>query len=213
MKMRLLSLLLIFFNLSVHGQDLKRVSLSKKEISSVKAHYQWESTDGHFAIEDLWLLKNGTYEYKITSNLNNAFSDGVWNQSEDILTLTSELQKDNLPIKVSFHPKGNSDFDVKRIAFLRDLNDSVVWNAFVYINNDSTSCMDGDLTCRGEYTVINRIRVQYENYGISSQWVNIKPFEGLLQVTIQSRKDLRNFIVFASKKYRLVNNRLKLISE
>ena len=72
----------------------------------MKAHYQWESTDGHFAIEDLWLLKNGTYEYKIASNLYNAFSDGVWNQSEDILTLTSELKKIICQLKFRFTQRG-----------------------------------------------------------------------------------------------------------
>ena len=71
----------------------------------------------------------------------------------------------------------------------------------MYVNNDSTRCMDGDLMCIGEYTSINRIRVKYVNDGISSEWVNINTFDGLLQVTIQTKKDLTNFLVLNPKNF------------
>jgi hypothetical protein len=199
--MRSFFLLAMLFSVVGKSQDLVSLPLTKAEVSQkIKAHYSYQSEDGHFALLDLWLMKNGTYEYKITSNTYNGFSEGTWKQSNRFLTLTSKIQKDNLPIKVSFRPKDSSDFDVKKIAFVKDLKGNVITNVFVYINNDSTSCLDGDLMCQGEYDLIKRIRVQYENFGITSQWININPFKGLLQIIIQTTKDLSRFIVFDEKK-------------
>jgi hypothetical protein len=213
--MRVLLLSLFFFNLSGQAQGLSRVSLSKKDINdNVKAHYQWESIFGDRAFINLRLFKNGNYEFKYTSNTVNAFSDGAWIQANGILTLQSEIQKDSLPIKVSFRPKESSDLDVKRIAFIRDLNGSIVTSAFICINNDSTACTTGDLSCRGiSHSSINRIRVQYMNDGLSSQWVDIPTFDGLLQVTIQTKKNLAEFLVFDSKKYQVENNWLQPVTQ
>ena len=188
------------------------MTLSTAEVShGVQAHYHFESKSGHFTIIDLWLLKESKYEYEITSNVYNAFSEGTWQQSKGRLVLISHIKKNNLPILVSFRPKDSSDYDVKRIAFIKDLNGKVISNAIVYINNDSTSCIDGDLMCNGKYASINKIRVQYENYGISSEWVNVRPFEGLLQVTILTKKELSNFLVFNPKRYQVLKNKIKVI--
>lgn len=212
--MKLFFFLLAFFCLSLNAQDLTVVQLtSEDKVEDVKSHYRWENSDGHFAIIDLWLLNSGRYVYKITSNVYNAYSEGFWKKSKNFITIKSEIQKDNLPIKVSFRPKTLNDFDVKRIAFLKDLNDSIVSNAFIYVNNDSISCLYGDMMCQGYFTTITRVRVQYENLGISSQWVDLQPFEGLLQITILSRKNLSNFIVFPSKKYRIIDDKLKPYDE
>lgn len=187
--MRLLLLSFLLFSLVGAAQDLIHMHITKTEESrSVQAHYQYESKDDHFAFIDLWLLKDNRYEYKITSNVYNAFSEGTWKKSKSILTLTSSIKSDNLPIKVSFRPKDSSDFDVKRIAFVKDLNGKVIANVFVYVNNDSTSCMDGDLLCREEYDSINRIRVQYENWGLSSPWVTSNPLLACFKSRFRQRK-------------------------
>jgi hypothetical protein len=209
-KMRLLLVLIMLSGVAGHGQDLIQIPLTKTEMSqNYKAHYYWQSTDGHYATINLWLSKNGSYEYQLASNLHYTFSEGSWKKLNGILMLTSNLQKNNLPINVSFRQRDSTDFNVKKIAFIKDLNGKYIANAFVYVNDDSTACMDGDLLCRKEFDSIKRIRIEYENYGISSQWIDIPPFNGLLQITIETTKELGNFSVFENKKYLFLGNMLK----
>ena len=210
--MRFFLLLLILLSLTVQGQDLARMPLTKNEKAhKVNAHYQWESKDGHFALIDLWLHHNHNYVYRITSNVYNAFSYGRWIQLNGVITLSSTIKQNNLPIEVSFPTKNNDDLEVKKIALVTDLNDSLVTNVFVYVNDDSTACILGDAICKGTFDSIYRIRVQYENNGPSSKWISINSYDGLIQVTIQTKVNLTNFLVFDQKKYQVKTNRLKLI--
>jgi hypothetical protein len=87
--MRSFFLLAMLFSVVGKSQDLVSLPLTKAEVSQkIKAHYSYQSEDGHFALLDLWLMKNGTYEYKITSNTYNGFSEGTWKQSNRFLTPT-----------------------------------------------------------------------------------------------------------------------------
>lgn len=203
--------LLMLFSLAVEAQEFERLSLTPAEINqNVKAHYRHSYMEGG---ADIILFKNRRYYYEESGNFGyKAFSEGSWTQYKDTLVLSSTLRKNSLPIKISFRAKDSSDFDVKRVAFLKDLNGNTVSNAFIFINNDSTACMNGDLLCRGEYDSINRIRVEYENWGLSSQWMTVRPFTGLLQVTIQTKQDLGKFLVFDREKYQVLKGRLRSIN-
>jgi hypothetical protein len=127
---------------------------------------------------------------------------------EDQLILNSDIQKNNLPIKVSYHSMDKSDKDVKKINFIKDLKGNPVDYAFVYINDDSTSCMDGDLLCTKEFKTIDSIKVRFENYGISSKWITVEPFDGVIQITIQTYKNLRNYIVLNNRKYKIYKTKI-----
>jgi hypothetical protein len=208
--MKCLSIFFLFIAPVCRCQELSLIKLTKEEENkSAKYHYQWESTDGHVAIIDLFLFGDQTYKYSISSNVYNAFSSGHWKIFKDTMTLTSNLQKDNLPIKVLYRQRDSNDFNVRKIAFLKDLNGTLVNYAFIYINNDSTSCDYGDLLCIGNYNSIDSIRVRLENHGIYSPWVRIKPFNDLIQVIIQTTQNLRNYIVFDEEKYLIQKNKLR----
>ena len=139
------------------------------------------------------------------------FSTGHWKISKDILTLNSDIQSNDLPIKLIYRSKEGSESDIKKIALIKDLKGSIIDYAFVYINNDTISCMDGDLICTGQYEKIDSIRVGFENHGISSKWIPVKTFDGVLQIIIQTNRDLRNYIVLNNEKYKCsVNGLVKL---
>jgi hypothetical protein len=88
----------------------------------------------------------------------------------------------DLPIKLIYRAKEGNESDIKKIAFIKDLKGNIIDYAFVYINNDSISCMDGDLICTGKYEKIDSIKVRFENHGISSTWIPVKPFNGICKL-------------------------------
>jgi hypothetical protein len=212
--MKYLSIFFLFVVQICHSQDLALIKLTPKEINkNVRQHYQWESTDGHVAVIDLFLFKDQTFEYSIASNVYNAYSIGHWKSDGNMVILNSDFQKETLPIKVSYRQRDTFDFTVKEIAFVKDLSGKPLSYAFVYINNDSTSCMDGDLLCIGEYKQIDRVKVVLENNGPSSKWVNIIPHEGLVQITVLTKLNLQNYIILNDVKYKIVNNRLRPLGD
>jgi hypothetical protein len=185
--------------------------LTKEESNrGVQYHYQWQSPDGHVEVVDLFLLNDQIFEYSIASNVYKAYSMGQWKKNGKTLILNSDYQKETLPIKISYRQRDTSDFTVKEVAFVKDLNGIPLSYAFVYINNDSTSCMDGDLLCIGEYKQINRIKLVLENNGPSSKWINILPHNGLIQITVLTKLNLQRYIILKDRKYKLSNNILSL---
>ena len=68
--------------------------------------------------------------------------------------------------------------------------------------------MDGDLLCIGKYESIDSIKVRFENHGISSKWIPVKPFDGVIQIVIQTYRDLRNYRVLDNEKYQIYKNKL-----
>lgn len=208
--MKFSSIFLVFIVQLSYSQDLTLIKLTNEEtINNVQYHYQWESTEGHVAVIDLLLLKDHAFEYSIGSNIYNAYSTGHWQLSKGVLTLNSDFQKGTLPIKISYRQRDGSDLEVKKIAFVKDLNNKPISYAFVYINNDSTSCMDGDMLCIGDFEDIDSIKVVLENNGPSSKWMPVTQHEELLQITILTRHSLENYIILTDKKYRLDKNILK----
>ena len=208
--MKYLSILFFFAVQLCHSQDLSLQQLTKTEIAKkIQYHYQFESTDGHVAKIDLFLYKNQTFEYFIASNVYNAYTTGRWKSDNNIVTLNSQFQKGTLPVKVSYRQRDSSDFSVKQLSLVKNLNKKTLPYAFVYINNDSTRCMDGDLLCTGEYKQIERVKVVLENNGPSSKWINIPSHKGLIQLTVLTKRDLENYIILTNKKYTIDSKKLK----
>ena len=182
---------------------------NEEKNNNIQYHYRWESTSGHVGIIDLLLFSNHTFEYSVASNVYHASSTGYWQLSNGILTINSDFQKGSLPIEISYRQRDSSDFNVKKIAFVKDLNNNPINYAFVYINNDSTNCMDGDLLCVGDYNQIDSIKVVLENGGPSSKWMSVFPSDGLIQIKIATKHDLKNYIIFNNRKYQVYKNKLK----
>ena len=212
--MKYLPLIFVFITQLGHSQDLALVkSTAQDPAKNIQYHYQWESTDGHVETVDLFLLKNHTFEYSIASNVYNVYSTGAWYISKGVLTLNSDFQKGTLPIKISYRQRDSTDNATKRVAFVKDLNNKPISCAFVYINNDSTKCIFGDLFCNGNYAQIDSVKVALENDGPTSQWMAITPHEGIIQINIATKLNLENYVIIKDKRYRIQENKLHELSE
>lgn len=197
---------------TVYSQDLGQIQLTKEDSArGVQYHYQWESQGGHVAVIDLVLYKDQTFEYYIESTIYNVFSTGQWTSEGEAVTLNSEFKAGTLPVQISYRKRDTADFDVKEIAFVKDLNGKPLPYAFVKINSDSVTCMDGDLMCNGTYTQIDSIKVVLENNGPSSKWIKVVPHEGLIQITVLTKLDLARYLIFTDKKYLIKGNKLSLV--
>lgn len=212
--MKYLTVLFFFTGHICYSQGLSLTKLTKEDSSrNVQYHYQWESADGHVAVVDLFLFRDQTFEYAIASNVHYAYSTGYWKSKGKTVILNSDFQKETLPIKVSYRQQDTSDFNVKEIAFVKDLNENPLPYAFVYINNDSTSCIDGDLLCIGGYKQIDRVKVVLENGGPSSKWVNILPHDGLIQITVLTKLNLQSYIILTDQIYIIKKKKLMPYNE
>jgi len=212
--MKYLAIAFCFVTQMCSAQELALIKLSKEEVNkNIQYHFSQESTEGHLAAIDLFLFKDQTFEYSIASNVYQAYSIGRWKLDNNKITLNSDFQDGTLPINVSYRQRDSSDLDVKQIAFVRDLNQKILSYAFVHINNDSTSCMDGDLLCTGKYKQIDRVKIALENNGPSSKWINVMPQDGLLQITVLTNRNLKNYIILKNKKYAFENTKLRQLGD
>lgn len=207
--MKYFTILSFFVVQMVHSQDLSLVTLTKEDSGKgVQYHYQWESQDGHVAVIDLFLLKEQRFKYAIASNVYNVFSTGQWISDGKMLTLNSEYQKGTLPVQISYRKRDTADFDVRELAFVKDLNGKSLSYAFIHVNNDSITCMYGDLMCIGTYNQIESIKVVLENNGPSSKWITVAQHEGLIQITVLTKLDLARYLVLNDEKYMINGNKL-----
>jgi hypothetical protein len=190
------------------------MQLTREDIrNKVQYHYRYELEPVAYNIVDILLFKDHSFQFASAGCMASRYSTGYWKKSKDTLILNSDIQMHDLPISISYRQRDSSDVNIKRIGFLKDSTGKVIDYAFIYINNDSTSCTDGDLMCIGEYENIDSVKVQFENGGISSKWVPIRSFNGILQVKIDTNKDLREYMVLTNNRYKIYNNRVRLIEK
>jgi hypothetical protein len=208
----------VFLLLSVHlvltgySQDFHEVPLSNSERkSNVIQHYQYASEDGHVAIIDLILFKNKTYKYQNNSNVYSAHSKGKWSIHNNILTLNSDFQQDQLPIKVYYRTRNTSDAGIKKIAYVKDMMGNVADYALIHVNNDSTLCSYGDAFCDKEIDRIDSLKVVLEN-GLRSQWIAVPQATGILQVVLLSAESLEHYSVLTNQRYKIGKGVLKSIA-
>jgi hypothetical protein len=203
----------VLIPLHSQAQDYKKLVITKGESrSGIQSHYQYQCNDGHFCVIDLWLFTNKNFEYRMTSNVFNGFSKGGWTLSKNTLKLVSTYKEGNLPIKVFSRKRDTTDTGINKIAFVRNSEGHQVDNVFVDVNVDSVTCLYGDGICNSQFDKIERIRVRYENSGPSSQWIEIKPFEGILQIVVESNDDLEHYLIFDPKTFQIINQKLRSIT-
>ncbi len=198
--------LFILINLAITGnylqcyaQVLKQLKKKTQE-SELSSHYQYESKSGHYTFINLFLYKTGKFEYNLYSNVYHCFSTGTWEMNKNIIQLKSDLQKNNLPVKVIYVSNKTEQNNKRRIAIIKNLKNEDVTDAFIYVNNDSTRCIYGDQICSSSYQSIDSLKVLLENE-IASGWISIEKNNSDIQLIIQSHTSLSNYIFF-NKRYK-----------
>lgn len=185
------------------------MSLTKSEIKKgVKYHY---SSGGDYASAHLYLFKNDSFRFESHTCMTSDFSLGSWTIKNNLIRLTSNIQKDNVPIKLLYRSKDSSEKKIKRLAIPKDLTGRELW-ATIYVNNDTTACFDGDLSCFGNYSSIDSIRL-YLNNGLSSPWVKVNTSGNeIVQIVLQSTIDLIDYICY-NATFRRNKNQLIRVTE
>lgn len=169
-----------------YAQYTQRIVTKQQADSGVLRRY---ADERDFYSSTLYLLRYGRFRLETRSGRMTVYSEGRYRETDKEIMIKSDLQKDSLPIKLTYREKDSTDKTVTKIAIMRDLKNQPVIGGVVFINDDSTSCIYGDGICSAGIKTIDRIKVVLENK-ISSGWVNVPRGEGILQITIMTLVDL-----------------------
>src|SRR5215831_17518713 len=138
--MRIFVLVILLFSfLSGVCQDLQKLVLTKEDSAQgVLFKYEYDA-QGSYGTISLILKKNNTYLYKQSSFAVEGISEGKWEISKGKLILKSTLQKNDIPVKISYGTNG--DFaDNSNIAVVKNAANKPLTDATVLVNSDSIEC-------------------------------------------------------------------------
>jgi hypothetical protein len=210
--MRCLILFTLFYVVACTaiGQDLKKVKLTREErdkgiIEKYKAHSAAYHPQGFL----LLLYANKTYRYEEAGMFqNNFFNTGIWTRTKTQLILQDHINKDNIPIKLEYLSKaGTANPFVFQIV--KNLKGEELTDGFVFINNDSTSCLPMMGTCLKEYAKIDSIKFVFEN-GYRTKWMKLahNNYAQILPV-LQTNIKMYDYGSLRYSKYKIVRSSLK----
>lgn len=200
--------ILLFLNYKTGlSQDFSVIALTADDSAQgIFRKYQHEENALHGLVQ-LTLKFNRTYLYTLNFMGWNEISEGRWKIAGNTLTLTSSIQKDDIPIKVSYDTSG--DFvDSFNIAVVKNLNNEPITEAFVVVNNDSTKCLPLAGGCSQEFDRLKRVKVLFEN-GLSSQWVHVRKGKRKVQVTVLTALPMANYLPMLNKTFKIEGDVLK----
>lgn len=209
-KLAFTVLFILCFSKASFTQELTSVSVTKEEKRDrvSKKYVYSDRVDGEIL---LVLFRNHRYRYSVNASVRDAFSSGKWKVKDGRLFLRSEIQKDSVPIKMSYVKAEES---VNRSPFLvpENLKGEKIGDARIFINGDTSSyCFPYFDTCIGSYESIKSIMVDFGN-GYRSNWVKINnnPKVRIL-VTAKVYFSLNSFITFKRREYLISGDTLNLI--
>jgi len=105
------------------------------------------------------------------SDLEQSFSNGIWEFRKDTLILKSGLDKNNIPLLIREY-KGEKK-DSLSIAWMTNQNDEVVKDVMFFYNDSIQNCMPVFDECRFRSGTIKRIKAVFSN-NLYSRWYTIK---------------------------------------
>jgi len=201
-------MILLMSSLSGVCQDLQKLALTKEDSAKgVLFKYEYNATDSYGNIS-LFLNNDKTYTYRQTSFAINDTSEGKWEISKDQLILKSTLQKNNIPVQISYGTNGDFTGSLN-IAVVKNIAKQNLTDATVLVNNDTIECLPLTGQCTGSFESIKKVKVVFEN-GLSSEWICIKKGETKILLTVLSEISIENYIVMDDKKFKIEDNYLKL---
>jgi hypothetical protein len=187
----------------------KEVPLTNAERGNgVLLYYQIADT---YASAHLFILEGKRFRFENYTCLTNSYSEGTYRETENEIIFTSTLQKGTLPLQIEYHKRAPGDSLVKRIALLQDADGRVVNDAFVHINDDSTSCIFGDNLCTKDLNSIDSIKIGLSG-GVSSKRIKVNPDKEIIQKRILARGELEKYVNY-NGRYRKDGTMLEPIFE
>jgi len=200
------------FNFSLsHCQDWTKQKLQSKDTEF--AIYSWEAHDEyHSAYGEIFLLKNGQFKYFSHYPLNtNEFSVGNYIIHKDTLLLTSDFQKNNMKVDISYIDSSTTDTSYTRLSFPRNQKGKILFNAYYFLNNDTSfkSHLDPKLPYNKELlNSITSLMVRFYDMDCGSDWIPISTSNKFINVTMMTDKNLDG-----ESLYKVMNWKFKMSSD
>lgn len=198
-------IILIIGNLllqDVFGQEYQLEPLRDSDrIKGIQFHY---ASRGKYAGVDIFLFRNGTFRYENYTCMADYYSTGTWTINKDIITFSTGIRTDDLPVKLVYRPRDSSDKYIKRLASPVDLNGNEL-KAAIYVNNPHIACFYGDGSCFGKYERIDSIQIGVNSF--SSKWLKVKEGEEIVQPIIQTTELFGHYVLF-DRRFRRIKNKL-----
>jgi len=188
-------------------RTLTKIPITKDdELKGVISKYIFIVPKGYHHVETiLTLFKNGNYEYFEADLPQSYYSAGKWKLKNKNLILNSDLQQNEVPIKIEYL----TDSSVNKITKIGEIQDPK-YNSWAFshvlINNDSTICFPASLYCKGSYTKIDSIKVLFGDR-MSSKWIKVKDdsFQKL-QLILDIDENIMAYIPMCNKYFAIKGN-------
>jgi len=187
----------VFYKDTLSNEDISKGILSIYTSSSFENLFQ------------LTLYKNSKYDYQYQSTNYSIFSSGTWEKGNDLISLTSEVDSNNVPVKFYFDSTNSNP--KTQLAIPVNNKESQFPDSRIFINNDSTYCFPYFDTCIGKFAYIKKIRVDFGN-GFKTKWLffeksNFKH----LQIVVPVDYTFEKYISFKGYKFKDNGTTLKPI--
>lgn len=204
----------IFVTLFSYSQNWTRQP-SKAKRDSLFAVFSWEAHDQyHAAGGEIILLKNGRFRYWEFYPLNfQEHAEGTYRIKKDTLTLTSDLQSDNLKAIINYVDSIGNDTLYTRLRHPMNKKGDTLYNAYYFINNDTS--------VNGHYdpwfysnipplTVVKSLKVMFYDTNWGSNWIPVTQPDKFLKVTVLTDVDTddHTYKVLKNWKFKIIGNRL-----
>ncbi len=203
--------LLIFLSLNYSlciCQDWTKQKLQKNDtISSI---YSLEAHDAyHSAFAEIILFKDGKFKYSAHYPLNNnEYSEGKFNLKNDTLSLVSDFQKNNMKVTLIYIDTITVGTSYARISFPRNLKGEIFYNAYYFINNDTTFKNQFDPMMLYHKEILDSIKsimVKFYDMDCGSTWIPITNPNTFIKVIMMTDKNLDN-----DMEYKIINWEFKI---
>ena len=199
--MKIFFIITLITSLTLNGrcQTLKMELVTRSEEREGIFRKFSYSADDSYGIINLVLMKDSTFIYRTKTFNTHGTSTGKWTFQQDIIILTSTLQKDNIPVTLSAE-NGRKFVDSSVIAVVENEKKELITDAFVLVNEDSIKCLPATALCNGEFKKIYRVKVLFEN-GMSSQWLSVPDDQSRIALTVLTDIDITNYIIMTDQRF------------
>lgn len=209
--------MVLFLSSTIYAQDLvEDVTVRGTFVQGKRVYKLYYCASCYEGGIQLTLYTDSSYFYKLIGTGHKQISEGKWTRNKKDFILNSRIKQHGVPIKIDGVSYGSDlgGITSRKTPFIIpfNLNGEKIYDARVFINNDSTFCFPYFDTCVGKYKSIDSIKVNFGK-GFTTQWIPfVWPQARYVKVTAMMDFSFEEYVVFENKKYTPTTS-LKLISE
>ena len=194
-----ISLLVLSGIITYAQRIIRKIPLTKDDKSKgIISKYEYLPKHIYHVATTLTLYKSSKYEYYEDNIPQPFYSIGKWRMNKKNLILNSNLQQNEVPIKIKYIIDSSVD-KITKFSEVYDSKRNTYIYAYVLVNNDSTICNPSLLFCKGSYIKIDSVKVLFGDR-MCSKWIKVEdnPFQRL-QFIIDTDENVIAYIPMHNK--------------